>query len=208
MNTSKTIVTDIEGTTSALSFVADVLFPYARQHLDAFVEANPAALQDTTLERLHQAMARDEKYPPLKTIQGLIWKEGYETGVLKGHIFPDAAAALTRWHAAGISLYVYSSGSVLAQQLLFRHSVAGDLTPLFKGYFDTAIGHKQQPSSYKALAENIQVKPEDILFLSDNPAELQGATDAGWQVQGIKRVGEGAPTPPWQWVADFNALPF
>jgi enolase-phosphatase E1 len=151
----KAIVTDIEGTTSSLSFVKDVLFPYARLHLPDFVRqysesatvkplldaARTIAGVELDLEQLIsqflQWIDQDQKITPLKSLQGLIWQDGYKQGAFKGHIYEDAAQQLKTWKQQGYALYVYSSGSVHAQKLLFSHTEYGDLTPLFSGYFDT-----------------------------------------------------------------------
>jgi enolase-phosphatase E1 len=194
------VVTDIEGTTGSIAFVHDVLFPYAQAHLAAFVAergAQPevaAVLRDAAVaagepdagpgrvvEVLRAWIEADRKITPLKTLQGLIWADGYARGELRGHVYPDAAAGLRRWHAAGFPLYVYSSGSIAAQQLLFGHSEAGDLRPLFSGYFDTTIGAKSDATAYAAIARTIATSPEHILFLSDREAELDAAHAAGWQ---------------------------
>jgi enolase-phosphatase E1 len=200
------IVTDIEGTTSAISFVHDVLFPYASLALPDFVrshaeDADIAALLDDTrqeagepeasTERLVEILvgwiAEDRKATPLKSLQGHIWREGYESGAFTGHVYADAVECLRRWHAAGIELYVYSSGSVGAQKLIFGFSDAGDLTPLFKGYFDTHVGHKQEVHSYRHIAENIGRPASDILFLSDVAGELDAAREAGMQTIQLAR---------------------
>ena len=147
----RAILTDIEGTTSSIAFVAETLFPYARERLPAFVAAHPdeaapilaevAAMEPgDPVATLTRWIDEDRKATPLKTLQGMIWADGYRERAFTGHIYPDAAAALRRWHEAGIALYVFSSGSVAAQKLLFGHSDAGDLTPLFSGYFDTTTG--------------------------------------------------------------------
>jgi enolase-phosphatase E1 len=124
-------------------------------------------------------MDEDRKATPLKTLQGWIWRDGYVTGELRGHVYDDAVAALRAWHARGIALFVYSSGSVAAQRLLFGHTPFGDLTPLFSGYFDTTVGGKLEPRSYEAIARAIELSPRDILFLSDHKGELDAARAAG-----------------------------
>lgn len=195
----KAIVTDIEGTTTALSFVKDVLFPYARENLAAFVRANAANPQvqnilhdaqqtagealdlDALLAQFIRWIDEDRKITPLKALQGLIWDDGYRQGAFTGHVYPDAAEALKKWHAQGIALYVYSSGSVYAQKLLFGHSNAGDLTALFRGYFDTNTGGKRESESYRRIAAAIGLTPETILFLSDIKEELDAAQAAGFQ---------------------------
>jgi enolase-phosphatase E1 len=208
---TRAILTDIEGTTSSIAFVADVLFPYARRHLPGFVAAHPeqcapilaevAAIEPgdpvTTLLRW---IDEDRKITPLKTLQGLIWDGGFASGELVGHFYPDAVAALRRWQAAGLKLYVYSSGSVHAQKLLFGHSDHGDLTPIISGWFDTTSGAKRDADSYRRIASAIRQLPGDILFLSDVAAETAAATAAGLQVRLIAR--DGGPGD----ITSFDAL--
>lgn len=194
----KVVLTDIEGTTSSIAFVKDVLFPYARRHLPAFVRANGSRPEVASLLDETRALAeapgleieavvrilidwidQDRKAAPLKELQGLVWAAGYAAGDYRAHVYADAASALRRWHAMGIPLYVYSSGSVAAQQLLFAHSEVGDLTPVFSGYFDTRVGPKREASSYTAIARCIGQGCSDILFLSDVAAEVDAASAAG-----------------------------
>jgi len=183
----RAILTDIEGTTSSISFVTETLFPYARARLRDYLAAHPDQAQGVPAETLERWIDEDRKEPVLKAIQGRIWREGYQRGELKGHIYPDAADALRRWRAAGLRLFVYSSGSVEAQKLIFGFSEAGDLTPLFDGYFDLELGSKLEAESYRRIAERIGVAPGEILFLSDNPRETEAAGEAGLQVQLIDR---------------------
>ncbi|AOH84138.1 enolase [Sphingomonas panacis] len=196
----KAILTDIEGTTTSLSFVADVLFPYARAHLPAYVAAHPAETAPILAEveaaepgdpiaTLLRWIDEDRKATPLKTLQGMIWADGYASGAFTGHVYADAVSALRRWHAAGVALYVFSSGSVAAQKLLFGHSDAGDLTPLFSGYFDTTTGPKRESASYAKIAESIGVAADEILFLSDIAEEIAAARGAGMQALLIDRAG-------------------
>jgi len=204
----KAILTDIEGTTSAVSFVFDVLFPYAAKHLPDFVRKNaeradvaeqldavrrdsnePNADIERVVEILLGWIAEDRKATPLKALQGMVWAEGYHAGQLKGHVYPDAVEALQRWHQAGYQLYVYSSGSIQAQKLIFGCSEAGDLTPLFSGYFDTTSGPKREAQSYTNIQQAIGVEPQDILFLSDIVEELDAAQSAGLQTCGLAREG-------------------
>ena len=204
----KAILTDIEGTTSAVSFVFDVLFPYAARHLPDFVRQNarradvaeqitavrrdsnePQADVERVIEILLSWIAEDRKATPLKALQGMVWAQGYQAGQLKGHVYPDAVEALQRWHAAGYQLFVYSSGSVLAQKLIFGCSEAGDLTPLFSGYFDTTSGPKREAQSYTNIQQAIGVEPGEILFLSDIVQELDAAQAAGLQTCGLAREG-------------------
>ena len=204
----KAILTDIEGTTSAVSFVFDVLFPYAARHLPQFIldhaeEPAVAAQLDAVraesgeggadlirvIEILLQWLAEDRKATPLKALQGMVWQQGYASGQLKGHVYPDAVEALKRWHQAGYALYVYSSGSVQAQKLIFGCSEAGDLTPLFSGYFDTTSGGKREAQSYRTIAQAIDLPAEQILFLSDIVEELDAAQQAGMATCGLVRQG-------------------
>ncbi|MEG3152012.1 acireductone synthase [Sphingomonas sp. ZT3P38] len=196
----RAILTDIEGTTSSIAFVAETLFPYARARLPAFVAAHPDAAAPILAEvaateagdpvaTLIRWIDEDRKATPLKTLQGMIWADGYREGAFTGHIYADAAGALRRWHEAGIALYVFSSGSVAAQKLLFGHSDAGDLTPLFSGYFDTTTGPKREAASYAAIAGAIGFDPQDVLFLSDTPEEITAARAARLQALLIDRAG-------------------
>ncbi|MBP1141115.1 MULTISPECIES: acireductone synthase [Pseudomonas] len=204
----KAILTDIEGTTSAVSFVFDVLFPFARKHLPAFVREHaeqPAVAQqlqavrdqagepDAEVERviaiLLEWIAEDRKATPLKALQGMVWEQGYNAGQLKGHVYPDAVDALKRWHQQGYRLYVYSSGSIQAQQLIFGCSEAGDLSGLFSGYFDTTSGPKREAQSYRTIAQAMDCPAEDILFLSDIVEELDAAKAAGMATCGLARDG-------------------
>ena len=205
------IVTDIEGTTSRISFVTEVLFPYAAQQLPAFVQANQhnpdvaAQLQacralmqqyNATPEQISQQLlawiAADEKITPLKALQGMVWQHGYQTGAFTGHLYEDTFKQLQHWHSQGIKLYVYSSGSVQAQQLLFQFSDFGDLTALFSGYFDTRIGAKRDVSSYAAILQQLQLPPKQVLFLSDVTAELDAAAQLGIDTVQLIREGQAA----------------
>ncbi|KPW84149.1 acireductone synthase [Pseudomonas congelans] len=204
----KAILTDIEGTTSAVSFVFDVLFPFARKHLPGFVRQNaeqPAVAQqlqavrdqagepDADVERviavLLEWIAEDRKATPLKALQGMVWEQGYNAGQLKGHVYPDAVDALKHWHQQGYRLYVYSSGSIQAQQLIFGCSEAGDLSGLFSGYFDTTSGPKREAQSYQTIAQAMDCPAGDILFLSDIVEELDAARVAGMATCGLARDG-------------------
>jgi enolase-phosphatase E1 len=218
------ILTDVEGTTTSVSFVYDVLFPYARQHLAELVrehrddpevrrqldlvqqEAGAMMADEVAVETLLGWMDEDRKVAPLKTLQGMIWRTGYLTGGFTGHLYPDAVAGLRRWHDEGLRLYVYSSGSVEAQRLLFGHSDFGDLTPLFSGYFDTRIGAKREPQAYRAIAAKIGLPAERILFLSDVAAELDAAWEAGMQTVWLVRGGTPDPAAGHRQVASFDAI--
>ena len=200
------ILTDIEGTTTSISFVHDTLFPYAKEHVGDYLIMNQnephvsqliqeiaqiGGVSSTDLPQVTQTlltwMEQDKKITPLKTLQGMMWKTGYEQGHFQGHVYLDAFEQLQRWHEQGLALYVYSSGSVAAQKLLFSHSTYGDLTPLFSGYFDTIVGGKKESRSYKNIAEQLHLAPEKILFLSDVVEELNAAAEAGMQTLLIVR---------------------
>lgn len=220
----RAVITDIEGTTSSLAFVKDVLFPYAAAALPAYVAAqqdNPevAALLaevrggdalDTAgvVARLQQWIAEDRKVTPLKTLQGFMWAEGYRNGTLQGHVHADAVTAIRQWHDAGVALYVYSSGSVAAQKLLFGYTAFGDLTPLFSGYFDTHVGPKRAVASYQAILQHIGLPAPDVLFLSDIREELDAAVAAGIRTCQVVRIGEGEldTTSAHPQVRDFTAI--
>ena len=222
----KAIVTDIEGTTSSLSFVKDVLFPYARAHLADYVrqhqqdEVVKTLLNDVSASvgadlDVEQSIAQllawidaDQKITPLKSLQGLIWDAGYRQGDFKGHVYTDAVIGLQQWHQQGLALYVYSSGSVQAQKLLFGFSEAGDLTPLFSGYFDTHIGGKRETTSYEQIAQEIALEPRNILFLSDIVEELDAARNAGFDTRWLIRDSAIPVEPAHHAVASFDAIRF
>jgi enolase-phosphatase E1 len=222
----ETILTDIEGTTSSIAFVKDVLFPYSRERLPAFIEMHAdetevqRCLRDTArdagvVENDRRALVHtllrwideDRKATPLKMLQGMIWRDGYERGAYRAHLYPEVAPKLREWKAAGLRLYVYSSGSVQAQKLFFGHSEAGDLAPLFDGFFDTEIGGKRERGSYLRIAQAIGTPPNRILFLSDIEAELDAARGAGMHTTQVCRPPEhcrlDAKHPC---VSDFNAI--
>ncbi|MCB9507647.1 MAG: acireductone synthase [Myxococcales bacterium] len=213
---SATLLLDIEGTTTSISFVYDVLFPFARRQLDAFVRATwdtdetravvhalreieptlapipagdgAAAMQAASAELLAQ-MDIDRKSTPLKALQGRIWRAGYESGEIKGHVYDDVPGALRRWHEAAHRAAIYSSGSVEAQVLLFRHSVAGDLTPLLSGHFDTTTGPKRESASYRDIAGALGASPASITFWTDNLDEALAAHAAGLRAVIASRPG-------------------
>lgn len=220
----KAIVTDIEGTTSSLSFVKDVLFPYARTHLPDYVrqhaqdpevarlmadarrEAGAELSDEALIAQLLDWIDRDQKITPLKSLQGLIWEAGYQKGDFDGHIYEDAARQLKAWKQQGYALYVYSSGSVHAQKLLFGHTAYGDMTPLFSGYFDTHIGGKKEASSYQAIAQQITMPAEQILFLSDIKEELDAAKTAGFNTCWLIREQALDPRAEHRQVSSFDAI--
>lgn len=206
------IVTDIEGTTSSIDFVHQVLFPYASRRLPDFVRQNRALpevapLLDSVRAEAGEAGAgierviaillgwieADRKVTALKSLQGLIWRHGYESGAFTGHMYDDAVTNLRAWAAADIELFVYSSGSVSAQKLLFGFSDAGDLTPLFGGYFDTSVGPKREPESYRNIIAELAHPAAEILFLSDVAEELDAAGAAGMQTFQLVRDDKVIP---------------
>lgn len=220
------ILTDIEGTTTSISFVADELFPYFRNNIhllktmtddpavkEAFSETIELALKEDgetissveeIVETLHRWSVEDRKITPLKTLQGLLWKKGYEDGDLKGHVYADVPAKLNEWHTAGIGLGVFSSGSVAAQKLIFGYSVAGDLTPNFSAYFDTKTGGKRETETYAKIADLLNIPASGILFLSDIVEELQAAEEAGYQTIQLLRPGT---VKGWEQIAaDFSEI--
>ncbi|WP_066095440.1 acireductone synthase [Xanthomonas massiliensis] len=226
---TRAILTDIEGTTSSISFVKDVLFPYARSALPGFVAAHgrepqvrhwldavaaeTGAGDDAAIVAVLQSwIDEDRKHTALKALQGMIWAEGYRQAAFTTHIYPDVPPVLRRWHDDGLGLYVYSSGSVPAQKLFFGHSDAGDLTGLFSGWFDTEIGGKRESASYARIAARIGVAPAEILFLSDVVAELDAAREAGLETvlldrrQDYAQARTGEATHGHARVEDFASI--
>jgi enolase-phosphatase E1 len=222
---TRAILTDIEGTTSSLSFVKDVLFPYARQRMADFVRAHrtaPAVMklldearaiasgaldEDGLIDQLRRWIDEDRKITPLKNLQGMIWQEGYRQGELKGHVYDDAVGHLKKWKDADILIYIFSSGSILAQRLLFGHTAYGDLTPLFSGYFDTTIGAKKDPQAYRRIAAETGVEASDMLFLSDVSDELDAARAAGMRTLWLVREGPLLSGAGHTQVRDFSGVP-
>ncbi len=221
----KAVVTDIEGTTSSIAFVHQVLFPYAAAALPDYVRSHAgdetvsalldevrreagqqSAATEGVIDILQSWIAQDRKATALKALQGRVWRHGYERGDFTGHIYPDAARNLLRWRQAGIALYVYSSGSVEAQQLLFGHSDAGDLRAIFSGYFDTRIGPKRDAASYRAIVRQLGLAAAEILFLSDTVGELDAARAAGMQTVQLRRE-ESTATGAHTVVRDFDQIP-
>lgn len=211
------IVTDIEGTTSAISHVHQVLFPYSRSRIQAWVRRPEAAAvvrevaadPDEAASILVGWIDADVKATPLKTLQGLIWAEGYASGELTAHVYDDVPPVLARWSSDGVPVYVYSSGSELAQRLWFRHTQHGDLLGHFAGHFDTvSAGPKREVGSYQAIAKSIGVEPAELTFLSDVAAELDAASEAGWHTIGVSRPADGSPdTGAHPRITSFAELP-
>jgi enolase-phosphatase E1 len=211
------VLMDIEGTTTPISFVHDVLFPYARDRMAAWCEAHQdapvlAEVRALAPDQEPQAallgwMAADAKVTPLKTIQGMIWADGYAKGDILGKIYPDVPPALRRWAQGGLKLYVYSSGSVEAQTLLFGHSEAGNFVPLFQGFFDTRVGPKRDAASYTLICRGANLTPGDVLFLSDVEAELDAARTAGAKTCQLVRAADGTvASARHETAADFGEV--
>lgn len=206
---TKYILTDIEGTTTSVSFVYDTLFPYFSANLADFVAKNAdnatllsqiervkvwafdetQQMLDTqgVIELLLEWTKQDVKNALLKDIQGLVWAQGYAEGALKGHVYEEVPQALKNWKSQGLQMGVYSSGSVEAQLLIFGKSIYGDLNPYFSHNFDTRIGHKREVSSYQNIAKELGLNPAHVLFLSDVVAELDAAHAAGMAVVHVVR---------------------
>ncbi|HVK24726.1 MAG TPA: acireductone synthase [Actinokineospora sp.] len=204
------VVLDIEGTTSPLSAVHDVLFPYARDRITPWIKAGrtgTASVASDVREFVGKRLTAAEvaavlvdwhdknlKHSPLKTLHGLIWAEGFAAGELTGVVYPDVPGALDAWRAAGVGRWIYSSGSVLAQRLWFSRTDHGDLLGLLDGHFDTVTGGpKKETASYQRIATAIDAPAAEILFLSDAVAELDAARAAGWQTVGVSRPQDDNP---------------
>ncbi|AAC07754.1 acireductone synthase [Aquifex aeolicus] len=219
----KAILLDIEGTIAPLSFVKEVMFPYSKKKLREFLEKNwekpeikkivqeveKIEGRELSLEEAVQLFSRwideDRKITPLKELQGHIWEEGFKSGELKAPLYEDAYEKIKEWKEKGIPVYIYSSGSVKAQNLFFGHSVYGDIRNLFSGFFDTKIGSKRERSSYEKIAKEIGLPPHEILFISDNPEELKAAKEAGMKV--IQSVREGVePSGDFEKITSFREL--
>lgn len=222
----RAILTDIEGTTSSISFVKDVLFPYARERLPAFVVTHGdkpevqhwlheaakeadlmSASQQEMIDLLQRWIDEDRKSTALKALQGMIWDEGYRQHEFRAHVYADVTPKLKEWKKQGLDLYVYSSGSVPAQKLFFHHSEAGNLTSLFSGYFDTETGPKREAESYRRIAVAIGKPAGEILFLSDVIEELDAARVAGLSTTLLARAPAVCPADASHpCVATFDAI--
>ena len=197
----RAILLDIEGTTTPIAFVHEVLFSYAREHAREFLASNADAEDIARLREERAAdvsggeqppaelaayvewlIARDRKSTGLKSLQGKIWRQGYLDGTLKSQVYEDVAPAFARWRARGLSINIFSSGSVLAQQLLFAHTNAGDLTKFIDQYFDTNVGRKGDATSYRRIADALNLQSSEVMFISDVITELEAAHEAGMQV--------------------------
>jgi enolase-phosphatase E1 len=219
------ILTDIEGTTTEVSFVYDILFPYFRAHMDQWKTVDSAPMNDVLeqtrllvfeeqsinltskealFEQLRQWSIEDRKVTPLKTFQGMVWEQGFKSGAIKGHMYPDVKPALERWTAMGMKLAIFSSGSIAAQKQLFGFSTEGDLTPYFSAYFDTTSGMKRDEQTYQLIVQQVNAPANSVLFLSDIYQELEAANAAGLRTLQLVRPGTQAN---WPWcVADFSEI--
>ena len=222
MSNQRIILLDVEGTTAPISFVYDTLFPYARQHMRAFLAQHIAeadvheallslkqeneadigsgappfrdglassSAADGAADYCLWLMDRDRKTTPLKTIQGKIWRQGFENGELRSEIFPDVPGCFSDWRKKDMRIAIYSSGSVAAQKLVFQYTPFGNLTPLIDAFFDTRTGPKRDATSYHKIATELSVHPLAVIFISDVVAELDAAADAGMQVALACRPG-------------------
>lgn len=219
------ILTDIEGTTTEVSFVYDILFPYFRSHMDEWKTVDSDQMnqvleqtrvlvleeqsinlsnREAIFDQLRQWSIEDRKVTPLKTFQGMVWEQGFKSGAIKGHMYPDVKPALERWAKMGMKLAIFSSGSIAAQKQLFGFSTEGDLTPYFSAYFDTTTGMKRDEQTYHLIVQQLHASANSVLFLSDIPQELEAANAAGMRTLQLVRPGTQA-----NWsscVADFSEI--
>ena len=236
----KCVLLDIEGTTTPITFVHDVLFPYARNHLREYLDGHfdlaDAAIQglfarssdllgdsdegldekESIIKIVGKLMDRDEKFGPLKELQGRIWQLGYDSGVLFGSVYPDVLPCIRKWRENGLKVCIYSSGSVPAQKLLFGHIEPSQLHPneqvldYFNGFFDTAVGSKVESPSYLNIAQQLLLDPSDILFLTDRVLEAQAAREAKIKAVLLDRPGNApltdADRDPFMVITSFEQL--
>jgi enolase-phosphatase E1 len=230
------VILDIEGTTTPVDFVYRVLFPYAHARVERYLDAHAgdsAVAGDRSLLREEHArdlaagrnpppwgdapaavaayarwlMDQDRKATPLKSLQGKIWAEGYATGEIQGQVYEDVPRALERWTNRGMRVAIFSSGSVLAQKLIFGHTSYGDLTRHLTAFFDTTTGPKAEAASYRRIASALGLPPEQMLFVSDALAELEAARAAGLETALAVRSPAPPPSGPHPPVTTFDALP-
>jgi enolase-phosphatase E1 len=225
-NKTTFILTDIEGTTTSVSFVYEILFPYFRNNIqqlkelqqlpevrEAFEQTIELAKEldgiqlietDEIIHKLLEWSLADKKITPLKTLQGILWEKGYKSGEIRGHVYSDVKENLEKWKDNGMELGVFSSGSVAAQKLIFGFSELGDLSPHFSYYFDTKTGGKREVETYTKISHQINTSPATILFLSDIIEELEAAKKAGYQTLQLVRQGT---TPNWdKTVTNFDEV--
>lgn len=224
----KYILTDIEGTTSSVKFVFEVLFPYFRKNIgelkqmtsnpevkNAFKQTVELAAEmenkrlqsvDDIINTLYRWSEEDKKVTPLKSVQGILWRTGYDSGEIKGHVYPDVKPAFHRWKEQGKEIGIFSSGSIAAQKQIFGFSEDGDLTVYLSNYFDTTTGGKRDTATYSKIAEELSLQPSEILFLSDIYQELEAADQAGFQT--IQLIREGTEANWDKTVGDFSQVTF
>ncbi len=220
------ILLDIEGTTSSISFVYDVMFPFVRRDLPTFLEtrwgdsqlaqaceqiardagadswqawcrsADAVACRQQLHDEVIRLMDADVKATGLKNLQGLVWEDGFRSGELVAHVYDDVAPALQAWSRRGLDLRVYSSGSVAAQRLFFGHTVQGNLLPLFSTHYDTTTGPKREVASYQRIAAEFGWSTSDLLFVSDVVDELNAARGAGFHTALCQRPGNAVVADP------------
>jgi enolase-phosphatase E1 len=219
------ILTDIEGTTTEVSFVYDILFPYFRSHMDEWKTVDSDQMnqvleqtrvlvleeqsinlsnKESIFDQLRQWSIEDRKVTPLKTFQGMVWEQGFKSGAIRGHMYPDVKPALERWAEMGMKLAIFSSGSIAAQKQLFGFSTEGDLTPYFSAYFDTTTGMKRDEQTYHLIVQQLHASANSVLFLSDIRQELEAAKEAGMRTLQLVRPGTQA-----NWsscVSDFSEI--
>jgi|688.fasta_scaffold215230_2 enolase-phosphatase E1 len=219
------ILTDIEGTTTEVSFVYDILFPYFRSHMDEWKTVDSDQMnqvleqtrvlvleeqsinlsnKEAIFDQLRQWSIEDRKVTPLKTFQGMVWEQGFKSGAIRGHMYPDVKPALERWAEMGMKLAIFSSGSIAAQKQLFGFSTEGDLTPYFSAYFDTTTGMKRDEQTYHLIVQQLHASANSVLFLSDIRQELEAAKEAGMRTLQLVRPGTQA-----NWsscVSDFSEI--
>lgn len=219
------ILTDIEGTTTEVSFVYDILFPYFRSHMDEWKTVDSDQMnqvleqtrvlvleeqsinlsnKEAIFDQLRQWSIEDRKVTPLKTFQGMVWEQGFKSGAIRGHMYPDVKPALERWSEMGMKLAIFSSGSIAAQKQLFGFSTEGDLTPYFSAYFDTTTGMKRDEQTYHLIVQQLHASANSVLFLSDIPQELEAANAAGMRTLQLVRPGTQA-----NWsscISDFSEI--
>ncbi len=200
---AKYILLDIEGTLSDIHFVKNILFPFSAKQMNTYVTENTQELQpilnevpgqkiEDKIQQLQTWIQEDVKINPLKQLQGLIWKKGFESGEFKSPLYEDVLPSLQAWRQKGLSLGIYSSGSVSAQKLFFKHTEQGDLLSLFQNHFDLEVGSKKEAESYQKICSLIKLEPADVLFLSDIEAELLAAQKAGLKALQVVRSGTEA----------------
>lgn len=235
------LLLDIEGTTTPIAFVHDVLFLYARSRASDYLKAHRDSIEtleciaklseehaadlrangqppsvidgsegfDTMVRYIQRLIDSDSKSTALKSLEGTIWSEGYKDGTLKGQVFPDVPGAFDRWRRANLKISIFSSGSKLAQKLLFSHTEAGDLSRYIDSYFDTSIGPKLSSQSYKLISKKLRLPAAEILFISDTVRELDAAKEAGMQTLLCRRLGNDPQFPPGdhEIIESFHGVP-